>query len=51
MAAQVLDEIGIDVSAQLGTTRAPRVGGPTAAAAAAEVDEDAELRRVLASLK
>lgn len=53
--AQVMEEIGIDLSAQLGAHAAPRarVAGRAAAppAAAAAADEDAELREMLASLK
>eukprot|EP00208_Stichococcus_sp_RCC1054_P004750 CAMPEP_0206139258 /NCGR_PEP_ID=MMETSP1473-20131121/5224_1 /ASSEMBLY_ACC=CAM_ASM_001109 /TAXON_ID=1461547 /ORGANISM="Stichococcus sp, Strain RCC1054" /LENGTH=180 /DNA_ID=CAMNT_0053532959 /DNA_START=472 /DNA_END=1014 /DNA_ORIENTATION=- len=50
---QVLDEIGIDVSAQLGAARAPRTRAPASAAAAGATEsaEDAELRRLLAGLK
>lgn len=50
---QVMEEIGIDLSAQLGSHAAPRsrVPGRTAAPAAAAPDEDAELRSMLASLK
>lgn len=47
---QVMDEIGIDLSAQLKS--APRSKAPpTAATAVAADDEDAEMRKLLASLK
>lgn len=47
-----MEEIGIDFSAQLGAALPPRSKVPLAAAApAAADDEDAELCRMLASLK